>query len=192
MDKLASLTLILLIANKIYITKADFFLDDIFGDRFTDVDNHGVSSVFSRNHNPYDRDTSSSFGLGLSPPPYNGENDFEAQNRVDFFPGAQIHRHKESKKHLQRQNKGVWDEKQGKYIKTGEIRTEKWILKREDDKKKQAAIKKMEDKKIVTTEPPYKIRTRRPSRFFNVYRRYDEYNKYEKGDFWGKVPEDKN
>lgn len=190
MDKLACFSLILLIANEIFVTKADFFLDDTFGESSNRFDHRGVgTSVFSRNHNHYDRDSISSFDLGFSP--VNKENDFDAQNRVDFFPGSQIHRQHIPRKHLQRNDKAIWDEKQGKYVVApGSRRTEKWIQKRNEEEKKTKEAKKLEEEQRVTTPPPYEIRTRRPSRFFNVYRKFDDYNRYEKGDFWGKLPED--
>lgn len=113
MDTFAISSLILLIANVIFVTKADFFSDNGFGESGTHL-NKRERSVFGRSHDAYERDAHFSSGLGMSPTSFNEEHGFDAEAKIQYFPGAQIHRNKKYDKntdqYLVRYENGDYDD----------------------------------------------------------------------------------
>lgn len=151
MDTLAIFSLILSIANVISVSKADFFLDGELGGSV----NRQGQSVFGRNYDHYDRDSRSSLGLGLDPTSFNGQNDFESEVKIQYYPGAQIHRDKKYDKHVDKNI--LWQEEKAKLEK-------QWAL-------------------DPDSSPVPPTRKRRPtkykkSRIFDIFRRTNDYMRH--------------
>lgn len=211
MEKLVFFPLILfLTSSEIVMIKADFFLDDVFGEnsnQFNRVNRHGYGhSLFDRDSDPYEHDSQVSFGWGLNPASFNGNNGFEADARIQHFPGAQIHRDKNVKRKIERRI-NEWDAKRGRYktINEEEVELSKKVpgershkvekvekvervkkvdkLEKDDKDEKDLAESKS---KVEWDEP----RTYRPSRSFDVTRRFDPYNRYEREEGqYKKIPD---
>lgn len=171
--------LILLIANVIFVTKPDFFLDDGLGERVNHLDKHGLLSAFGRNHDPYERDSQASFDLGLNSASFNGDRDFTFETRMgDHSSHPKPHRDhddaavKPRKKNHDKKLKAKWDAELGRYV------------------------RRDEHGNIIppfTRKPrPRASTTRRPQRQFNIFRRTDEYNRYKNNDEYGLPPNDKS
>lgn len=181
MGKLTIFSLMFLISCEIVITKADFFLDDVFGDNFNHFNRHG-HSLSNRDSDVYEGGSQASFGLGLNSASFNGNDGFESEAAIQHFPGAQIHRDKNLKKRVDRRLR-EWNKKAGKYIPIepwGSKKSKKTEKVEKVDKTKKDAVDGAATTKdgVVWDEP----RTYRPSRSFDVTRRFDPFNRYKKED----------
>lgn len=170
MNTVAIVSLILSIANVIFVTKADFFLNDGFGDIF----NRRGHSTFGSNSDPYERDPQVSFGLGMSPTSFNGDRDIIFESRT-FHRSPPFERRdpitqKPRRKNHDPKRKGTWDENERRYIRRDE-----------EGKEIPSYVR-------TTSESPTPLSSRRPQRKFNIFQRVDEYNRYEKDEEYGVPP----